>query len=433
MNRTKSSDITSDLLYRSAAWVPDMTGVEAAPIPPGGTKPWARWVEAELGFRNHWYPVFPARDLAPGAGKAVVLMGEEILFVRNKAGKLYALEDRCAHRGARLSCRPLLYTDDTITCWHHAFTYNLDDGTIACILNDPTSSMAGQAGIKIYPVEEAKGLVFCFVGDIDPPPLAHDVPPGFLDPDMAVRVAEPYVVHANWRLGCEGGYDPSHHFIHNWSPFNINLQIPAAFGFAPEPAQVVETTTYVADDGGPRGFTRDQQATHPRFRATIPANRNRGPVEVVLPLAYDKDEAEIRAMGEVNYTTKVGLWLPCGLKVDPWPYPGLFHNEYYVPRDATSHYYIQCGWRRVSSEAEREDWETGELGRVRWEVPVVEDFTSADAFAREGTTKFYDEEGGWELERLNQPDIELLMWRIFASDQARGIQKPDHTKGRFKR
>lgn len=427
------NQITQSLLTRGAAWVPDMTGVDFEPLKPGQDKPWRRWIEADLGFRNHWYPILPSRSLADGGHKALTLLGEEILFIR-KRGQVHAVEDRCAHRGARFSCRPLMYTDDTITCFHHAFTYNLDDGSISCILNDPTSSMAGQKGIKIYPVEEAKGLIFCFVGDMNPPPpLAYDVPPGFLDPDMAVRVAEPYVVHSSWRLGCEGGYDPSHHFIHNWSPFNINLQIPAAFGFAPEPQKVVDTTTYVADQNGPKGFTRDQEVAHPRFRATIPANKRRGDVEVVLPLAYDMPEEQIRKMGELNYTTKVGLWMPCGLKVDPWPYAGLFHNEYYVPRDARSHYYIQCGWRRVKSEEERDLWENGELGRVRWEVPVVEDFTTADAFAREGTAKFYDDEGGWEHERLNQPDIELVMWRIFASENCRGVQKPDHAKGWFRR
>lgn len=427
-----SDELTKRLLAKSAAWVPDMTLDFAEPPSADGHKPWQAWIDAELGFRDHWYPVDAGRNVPEGGHKSYVLLGEELLILR-RGGRLFAIEDRCAHRGARFSCRPLTYTDDTITCWHHAFTYDLTDGRIACVLNDPTSSLNGQKGIKVYPVEEAKGLVFCYVGDHAPPPLAHDVPPGFLDEDIAVRVAEPYLVASSWRLGCEGGYDPSHHFIHNWSDFNINLQIPAAFGFASSPTSILETTSYVCPADGPRGFTRDQEKTEPRFTATIPANARRGAVDVTLPLAFDKDEAEIRQLGELNYTTKVGLWLPCGLKVDPWPYAGIMHNEYYVPRDATSHYYIQCGWRRVSSDAEREAWESGELGRVRWEVPVVEGFTRADAFAREGTAKFYAAENGWQNERLNQPDVELVMWRIFASEHARGVQRAAHARGEFRR
>ena len=45
----------------------------------------------------------------------------------------------------------------------------------------------------------------------------------------------------------------------------------------------------------------------------------------------------------------------------------------------------------------------------------------------------YDEEDGWQRERLFQPDVELTMWRQFASRHARGIQTEDHAKGYFKR
>ena len=99
----------------------------------------------------------------------------------------------------------MCYTDDTITCWHHAFTFNLDDGRICCLLNDPESSLAGRKGIKSYPVREEKGVIFTFVGDMNPPPpLEQDVPPGFFDEDVAICVADPYLVQANWRLGSEG-------------------------------------------------------------------------------------------------------------------------------------------------------------------------------------------------------------------------------------
>ncbi|MCZ6771484.1 MAG: ring-hydroxylating oxygenase subunit alpha, partial [Proteobacteria bacterium] len=114
-------------------------------------------------------------------------------------------------------------------------------------------------------------------------------------------------------------------------------------------------------------------------------------------------------------------------------FPGVIHNEYYVPRDATSHYYFQCGWKVCETDEEREEWIDGELGRVRWKVPVVEDFTVQDAEAREGIAKFYNEEDGWEQEQLARADIELLMWRVFAGDTCRGVQTVDHTKGLFQR
>ena len=38
-----------------------------------------------------------------------------------------------------------------------------------------------------------------------------------------------------------------------------------------------------------------------------------------------------------------------------------------------------------------------------------------------------------QRERLFQPDVELTMWRRFASKHARGIQTVEHTRGYFKR
>ena len=179
-------------------------------------KPWQRWIDAEFGLRNYWYPAALSQHLPEGKATPIRLLGEEILLTRQN-GKLYALEDRCCHRGVRFSRRPLFYTKETLTCWYHTFTYNLDDGKLRCVLNEPNCALVGKVGVKTYPIREAKGAVFVFVGDIDPPDLSADLPPNFLDDDMAIAVAEPYEVKANWRLGCENGFDPGHHFIHNWS------------------------------------------------------------------------------------------------------------------------------------------------------------------------------------------------------------------------
>src|SRR5258706_14838657 len=63
--------------------------------------PYARVGMPPLGFRNYWYPIVTARDVGHRP-KAVTLLGEQIVLFRD-GGKLYALEDRCPHRGIRLS------------------------------------------------------------------------------------------------------------------------------------------------------------------------------------------------------------------------------------------------------------------------------------------------------------------------------------------
>jgi carbazole 1,9a-dioxygenase terminal dioxygenase component len=80
------------------------------------------YLEAEIGFRNHWYPALFAFELDHDEAKPVTMLGEKIL-IRRVDGRLYAIEDRCAHRRVQLSAKLECYTKDTVTCWYHAFTY----------------------------------------------------------------------------------------------------------------------------------------------------------------------------------------------------------------------------------------------------------------------------------------------------------------------
>src|SRR5688500_6015564 len=77
-------------------------------------KPWQPYIEAGLGFRNHWYPALFSHEIAEGEVKGQVILGERIAFKRVD-GRVYAIEDRCAHRGVRFSVRPECYTKNTIS------------------------------------------------------------------------------------------------------------------------------------------------------------------------------------------------------------------------------------------------------------------------------------------------------------------------------
>src|SRR5580704_13550983 len=137
-------------------------------------QPWRAYFEASLGFRNHWYPAFFSRQLAEGECRGQEMLGERILFKRID-GRVYAIEDRCAHRGVAFSVRPECYTKNTISCWYHGFTYDLRSGALVAIITDPESPLIGKVTLKAYPVEEHKNLVFAFIGDEAPHPLALDL------------------------------------------------------------------------------------------------------------------------------------------------------------------------------------------------------------------------------------------------------------------
>ena len=111
--------------------------------------------------------LFSATSSAEGQCRGQEMLGERILFKRID-GKVYAIEDRCAHRGVQLSMRPECHTKNTISCWYHGFTYDLRDGRLVAIVTDPDSPLIGTISVKSYPIEERKGLVFVFIGDDKP-------------------------------------------------------------------------------------------------------------------------------------------------------------------------------------------------------------------------------------------------------------------------
>jgi hypothetical protein len=74
-------------------------------------------------------------------------------------------------------------------------------------------------------------------------------------------------------------------------------------------------------------------------------------VKVTVPWAKGIMPEQLAAMFEGGELS-VGLWLPCGLRVNAFPYPGLTHYEWYVPKDVQTHTYFQFSGKPVKSPEE---------------------------------------------------------------------------------
>ena len=85
---------------------------------------WPRYESAALGFREYWYPVAWARQIA-GEPTRLTLGGERLLLARDAAGTVSALRA------------------------------DADGG---------------------YPTAERIGLVWVYLGDAEPPPVELDIP-----------------------------------------------------------------------------------------------------------------------------------------------------------------------------------------------------------------------------------------------------------------
>ena len=57
--------------------------------------------------------------------------------------KVYAMRNKCIHRGVKLSRKIECYTKGTITCWYHGFTYKWDTGVVCDIIAVPNSPVIG--------------------------------------------------------------------------------------------------------------------------------------------------------------------------------------------------------------------------------------------------------------------------------------------------
>ena len=77
-------------------------------------KSWGGYVDAKLGFRNHWYPVRFSDELEEGKPSPFQLGGEKLLINRID-GKAYCMADTCLHRGVPLSEKIECYSKATIT------------------------------------------------------------------------------------------------------------------------------------------------------------------------------------------------------------------------------------------------------------------------------------------------------------------------------
>src|SRR5262245_60466870 len=135
------------------------------------TDPYAGTGLPRLGIRNYWYPALAAWRLRRRP-RAVKILGEDIVLFRD-GGKLHALQNRCAHRGARLSLGKCLYPGSgTISCPYHGWTYSGETGRcVAKLVEGPDAPIPPKARVKSYPVREFSGAIWIFVGDMEAVPL----------------------------------------------------------------------------------------------------------------------------------------------------------------------------------------------------------------------------------------------------------------------
>lgn len=195
--------------------------------PTRAADPYERYGIPPLGFRNYWYPAIRSRDIRRGPQR-IRLLGEAIAVYRDR-DRVFAVRDRCAHHGARLSRGRCEFPGSgTISCPYHGWTYDGRTGAcVAQLMQGPDAVLGPDMRIKAYPVEEHGGVVWVFVGDQAPVAIAEDIPGYLLDRDGWFTLTAVADYRCNWRALVDNWNQDWHaNYVHRYSPEMIFQPAP---------------------------------------------------------------------------------------------------------------------------------------------------------------------------------------------------------------
>ena len=133
-------------------------------------------------------PVALSIDVAPATAAPAIVAGEEIVIWRSASGAIHAWEDRCPHRGMRLSFG--FVRGETLACLYHGWRF-ATDGACTAIPAHPDLSPPRTICTSVLGAAERGGLVWMRRGPLvaageHPPAL-----PGRTTPVRSITIDAP--------------------------------------------------------------------------------------------------------------------------------------------------------------------------------------------------------------------------------------------------
>jgi phthalate 4,5-dioxygenase oxygenase subunit len=158
-------------------------------------------------MRRFWMPVCSTHQVAEpdGAPLRTQLLGEHLVVFRDTSGKIGVLDEFCIHRRASLALGR--NEEGGLRCLLHGWKFSTD-GTITETPNHASPNVRERIKQPSYPVIEAGGMVWTYIGDIEKlPPFQRY---GWFDaPEenyVVIRINTP----VNYLQLYEGGTDSAH-------------------------------------------------------------------------------------------------------------------------------------------------------------------------------------------------------------------------------
>lgn len=115
-------------------------------------------------IRSYWTPVLLCSEIPEkdGAPVPVRVLGEDLVAFRDSDGKVGLLEEHCPHRLASLVLA--VNEEGGLRCLYHGWKYAVDGSCVDIPTEPPGSSLCTRVKAKAYPVREAGGMVWAYIG-----------------------------------------------------------------------------------------------------------------------------------------------------------------------------------------------------------------------------------------------------------------------------
>src|SRR5437764_1816643 len=166
--------------------------------------------DAPMGrlMRRHWIPACLSEEVAlrDGPPVRVRLLGEDLVAFRDTEGRIGVLDEHCPHRRASLALGR--NEECGLRCLYHGWKVDVDGNVLEMASEPAESGLVQKVKHKAYPVHEAGGFVWTYMGP--PGEMPAFEPPAFAPmPEAKVSIVKIHVA-ANWAQILEGQIDSAH-------------------------------------------------------------------------------------------------------------------------------------------------------------------------------------------------------------------------------
>lgn len=126
-----------------------------------------------MSVEDCWHPVGLSDSIEASSSAGTRLLEQELVVWRDNSGVAHVWEDRCPHRGMKLSFG--FVRGDHIACLYHGWQYN-GGGHCQYIPAHPALDVPKTIKVPVYPAHERGGMIWTTLSE-NPVPVPEDDEP----------------------------------------------------------------------------------------------------------------------------------------------------------------------------------------------------------------------------------------------------------------